>query len=134
MKDTAVGAILLAIALAFFCVVTGGIWYAYKNVQVWGAQMSGKATLAQAEFSRQVRVEEAKAKNNAAELEGQAELTRANFAAQANKALAEGLGGPEAYLRYLYIRMLEEKATSDQIIYIPTEGGMPMLEAGRAVE
>jgi regulator of protease activity HflC (stomatin/prohibitin superfamily) len=108
-----------------------GVWYTYKNVQVWGAEMSGRAVLAEAEFSRQARVEEARAKNAAAELEGQAELTRAEFSAKANKALAEGLGGPEAYLRYLYIRMLEESGQAGQIIYIPTEAGMPLLEAGR---
>ena len=111
----------------------GGVYYLWKTVQVWGAEQSGRAVLAEAEFSRQVRVEEAQARADAAALEGQAELTRAEFAARANRELAEGLGGPEAYLRYLYIRMLEE-TDNDQIIYIPTEAGMPVLEAGRAVD
>lgn len=78
-----------------------------------------------------MRVEEAQAKADAAALEGQAELTRADFAARANERLAEGLGGHEAYLRYLYIRMLEETDGAEQIIYIPTEAGMPLLEAGK---
>ena len=121
-------AVLLSIAGLF------GVWYAYKNVQVWGAEMSGRAVLAEAEFSRQARVEEARAKEAAAALEGQAELTRAEFSAQANAALAEGLGGPEAYLRYLYIRMLEESNQQGQIIYIPTEAGMPVLEAQRLAQ
>lgn len=121
-------AALLALAGLF------GIWYAYKNVQVWGAEMSGRAVLAEAEYSRQVRIEEARALEAAAQLEGQAELTRAEYSARANAALAEGLGGPEAYLRYLYIRMLEESDQTGQIIYIPTEAGMPVLEAGRALQ
>lgn len=112
-----------------------GTWYGYKTVQVWGAEMSGRAVLAEAEFSRQARVEEARAKAAAAKLEGQAELTRAEYAAQANAALAEGLGGSEAYLRYLYIRMLEEQsAEGSSLIYIPTEAGLPILEAGRAAK
>ena len=111
-----------------------GVWVAYKNVQVWGAQMNGRAVLAEAEFSRQVRVEEARAKEEAATLEGQAELTRAQFAAQANAELQEGLGGPENYLRWRYITMLEETGSAGQIIYIPTEAGMPILEAGRATD
>jgi regulator of protease activity HflC (stomatin/prohibitin superfamily) len=111
-----------------------GVWGAYKNVQVWGAQMNGRAVLAEAEFSRQVRVEEARAKEEAATLEGQAELTRAQFAAQANAELQEGLGGPENYLRWRYITMLEETGSAGQIIYIPTEAGMPILEAGRATD
>lgn len=121
-------AILLSIAGMF------GIWYVYKNVQVWGAEMSGRAVLAEAEFSRQARVEEARAKEAAAALEGRAELTRAEFSARANAALSEGLGGPEAYLRYLYIRMLEESNQQGQIIYIPTEAGMPVLEAQRLAQ
>lgn len=116
-----------AIAIVIGCV------YIYKKGQVWMASQSGQAVLAEAEFSRQARVEEARAKEAAAELEGQAELTRAEFAARANAALAEGLGGPEAYLRYLYIRMLEEQGQAGQVIYIPTEAGVPILEAGRAV-
>jgi len=108
-----------------------GVWYGYKTVQVWGAEMSGLPFLAEAEFSRQVRVREAQAKADAAELEGQAELTRAEYAAKSNLALAEGLGGPEAYLRYLYIRMLEEQGSAGQVIYIPTEAGIPILEANR---
>ena len=126
----------VGIVLAALLTLAGvfGVWYAYKNVQVWGAEMSGRAVLAEAEFSRQARVEEARARAAAAELEGQAELTRAQFSAQANAALAEGLGGPEAYLRYLYIRMLEETNPSGQIIYIPTEAGMPILEAQRLTQ
>lgn len=108
-----------------------GIVYVYKTGQVWMASQSGRAVLAEAEYSRQARVEEARAKEAAAELEGQAELTRAEYAARANEALAEGLGGPEAYLRYLYIRMLEEQGNEGAVIYIPTEAGMPILEANR---
>lgn len=122
---------LLVILIALFFGGLFGCWYGYKSVQIWGAEMSGRAILAEAGFSRQVRVQEAQAKADAAILEGQAELTRAQFSADANLALAEGLGGYEGYLRYLYIRMLEEQGTTGQVIYIPTEAGMPILEAGR---
>lgn len=121
------GLLAIALGLALFF----GAFLVWKNIQVWSASMSGRAILAEAEFSRQARVEEARAKEAAAELEGKAELTRARYAAEANKALAEGLGGSEAYLRYLYIRMLEEKGNSGAVIYIPTEAGMPILEAGK---
>lgn len=130
----AIGALIWLVVITLFFAFVGGAWYLYKNVQVWGAEMSGRAVLAEAEYSRQVRIEEARAKQAAAELEGQAELTRAEFAAQANAALAEGLGGPEAYLRYIYIRMLEEQGSAGTVIYIPTEAGVPILEAGRMVQ
>lgn len=122
---------LLAAVIVFIFVVFIG-WYGWKSVQVWSASMNGQAVLAEAEFSKQVRIQEAQAKLEAAEREGQAELKRAEFAARANKEMVEGLGGPEGYLRYLYIRMLEEQGNEGkQIIYIPTEAGMPVLEAGK---
>ena len=47
--------------------------------------------------------------------------------------MSESLGGPDNYLRWAYIHMLEETAGKPgrEIIYIPTEAGMPILEAGR---
>lgn len=134
MKEFGLTLAALGLGIAILAGSVGGVWYAYKTVQVWGAEMSGRAILAEAEFSKQARVQEAQAKADAAELEGKAELTRAEYAAQANEALAEGLGGSEAYLRYLYIRMLEEQGNAGQVIYIPTEAGVPILEAGRATE
>jgi regulator of protease activity HflC (stomatin/prohibitin superfamily) len=127
MLMTGIGLLMVVVCIAGLM----GIWYLYKNVQVWGAEMSGRAVLAEAEYSRQVRVLESKAKNEAAELEGQAELTRAEYSAKANLELAEGLGGSDNYLRYMFIRMLEETDMAGQVIYIPTEGNMPIMEAGK---
>ena len=46
--------------------------------------------------------------------------------------MAKSLGGPQGYLRWKYIEMLEETGqNSNTIVYIPTEGAMPILEAGR---
>lgn len=131
MKDFGIALIAIAFGIAAIMAVPIGGFFLYKKVQVWSASQSGQAVLAEATYSRQARIEEARSKEAAAALEGQAELTRAEFAAKANKALAEGLGGPEAYLRYLYIRMLEESGNANQIIYLPTEAGMPILEAPR---
>ena len=72
---------------------------------------------------------EAEAKLESAKLLAQAEVERAKGVAEANRIVADGLGGPEGYLRYLYIENLS--ASQGQIIYVPTEGGLPILEAGR---
>lgn len=127
MKDMFIG-ISAFLAIILVCL---GMFVGWKYVSVWSASQSGKAVLAESEFSRQARVMEAQAKKDAAQLEGEAELIKAQFASDANKALSEGLGGPEGYLRYLYIRMLEEQGNAGQVIYIPTEAGMPILEANR---
>lgn len=59
----------------------------------------------------------------------EAEVIRAIGAARANKVLQDSLGGPEGYLRYLQIQAIDQKNAS--LIYIPTENGLPVLEAGR---
>jgi regulator of protease activity HflC (stomatin/prohibitin superfamily) len=132
--DGAIVGFTWAVVIAIFITLFGGTYVGWKNIQVWSASKSGQAVLAEAEYSRKVRIEEARAKQEAAELEGQAELTRAEYAARANEELSAGLGGSENYLRYMFIRMLEETGEAGNIIYIPTEGGMPILEAGRATQ
>lgn len=131
MKEAGVGIAIIAAGLACLFGVIGGTFYVWKSVQVWSASMNGQAILAEAQYSKQARIEEARAKAEAAKLEGEAELTRAEYSSMANAELASGLGGPEGYLRYLYIRMLEESGNTGQVIYIPTEAGMPILEAGK---
>ncbi|HYD28610.1 hypothetical protein [Brevundimonas sp.] len=100
---------------------------------VYARQMQGKAAYEQAVQDRRIRVLEARAALDSAQLTAQAEVARARGANEANRIMAESLGGPENYLRWAYIHMLEESADKPgrEIIYIPTEAGMPILEAGR---
>jgi len=97
--------------------------------KVWQRTLTGKAELRQAEWNRQITIEAAKAKSIAAISLAEAEVARARGVAEANEIIAEGLGGPEGYLRYLWIQTLEG-GTKD-IIYIPTEANIPILEATR---
>lgn len=96
---------------------------------VWQQGMSGKAELKRAEQNRQIAIEEAKALKESARLKAEAEEIRAQGVKAANEIIAKGLGGPEGYLRYLYIDALQK--TSCETIYIPTEAGLPILEASR---
>lgn len=98
---------------------------------VWRADLAGQAALAQAENERKVLIEEAKARLESSRFYAQAEVERAKGVAEANKIVAEGLGGPEGYLRYLWIQKLGEN--KQDVIYIPTEAGVPILEAGRGL-
>ncbi|MEL6360376.1 MAG: membrane protease subunit [Pseudomonadota bacterium] len=99
---------------------------------VWRAELAGRAALAEAENERKVLVEDAKARLESAKFFAEAEVERAKGVAEANRIIADGLGGPEGYLRYLWIQKLGENG--QDVIYIPTEAGIPLLEAGRAVE
>ena len=109
--------------------IVGLIW-GYQTFRVYSASQSGKAQLAEAEYNRQIIVRQAQAKLDAAKLDAEAEVERAKGVSQANAIIANGLGGPEGYLRYLYIHMLEG-SDGKQVIYIPTEAGLPILEASK---
>ena len=103
--------------------------FGLPRYNVWQAEMSGKARLAEADQSRQIMITEARAKKEAAIYEAEAEIERAKGMAKANQIVGDSLDGHANYLMYLYIQNMQK--TSNQIIYIPTEGGMPILEAQR---
>lgn len=119
----------LAGAVAFFAMI-GVFMYGYPHYKVYQQTLRGEAELARATQNRQIRVQEAAAKKEAAVLEAQAEVERAKGVAEANKIIGDSLKGNEAYLRYLWIQGLQEGATP-QVVYVPTEAGLPILEAGR---
>lgn len=118
--------ISLYIILSVFVVM--GIAVVWSYVRVYTQELAGKAQLREAEWSRQVAVEEARARQESAKLDAQAEIERARGIAEANEIIADGLKGNEEYLRYLWI---DRVAGSDSVIYVPTEAGLPILEAGK---
>lgn len=106
---------------------------ALPTYNVYRKQMDGKAAYEQAVQDRRIRVLEAQAALDSARLTAQAEIERARGTNEANRIMSESLGGPDNYLRWAYIHMLQETAGRGdrQVIYIPTEAGMPILEAGQ---
>ena len=99
---------------------------------VWHQHMVGKAELARAEYAKQVAVQEALAKKNSAVYAAEADTIRALGAARANVILGESLKNNDAYLRYLWIQGLERQGSAPSVIYVPTEAGLPILEATRS--
>jgi regulator of protease activity HflC (stomatin/prohibitin superfamily) len=121
----------IALVVGVLAVVVGMFW-AWPSYNVYRATMHGRAELAQAEQNRHIRVYEAQAKMDSARLNAQAEVIAAQGVAQANKIIADSLGGPEGYLRWRYIEMLNEShGQGRDVIYVPTEAGLPILEAGK---
>lgn len=127
MKDAAIGITALAVAIALAIGVLFGIGWGYQEFKVYAKRQSGKAQLAEAEYSKQVQLEEAKSNLESQKLNSQAEVERAKGAAQAI-AIEDGKL-TERYIQYLYVQNLEKLDT--QLIYVPTEGGLPLLEANR---
>jgi len=112
--------------LAMFVLCIGGCMYGMPIYDVYEQGLRGEAELAKANYSKQVAVQEAHAKMESAKLLADAEVIRAEGVAKANKIIGDSLNNNEAYLRYLYINNLEH--TQNQIIYVPTEANLPILE------
>lgn len=108
--------------------LVSGCW-AYPNYKVWEREKAGQAELAQASANRQIKVQEAKAAEEAAKSLAEAEIIRAGGVAKANQIIGDSLRGNEVYLHYLWIHGLQEG--KNDVIYVPTEAGLPILEAGR---
>lgn len=115
-------------------VVLAIVMIGLPTYNVYSKQMQGKAAYEQAVQDRRIRVLEAQALLDSAQLTAQAEVARARGTNEANRIMAESLGGPDNYLRWSYIHMLEETAGKPgrEVIYIPTEAAMPILEASRS--
>lgn len=126
---------VIVIVLIGAVVIVGGSMLASlafgPTYAVYKQRLQGQADLAQAEAESRVRVLNAHANLDAAKLDAQADVERAKGIALSIKEVESSLGGPEGYLRWKYIHMLEISEVDSQIIYVPTEAGLPILEAGR---
>lgn len=100
------------------------------HVRVWQNSKTGEGELARAEFNRQIETCEANAKKESSKALADAEVIRAEGVAKANKIIGDSLANNEGYLRYLYITNLAE-SSNKTIVYIPTEGSLPILESTR---
>ena len=124
MRDLAAG--ITVILFAILAII--GIMFCYQQFKVYSKEQTGKATLAEATFSKQVQLEQAKANLEAQKLNSQAEVERAKGAAQAIEIESGKL--TENYIRYLWVQQ-QDNLNDKTVIYIPTEAGLPITESGR---
>lgn len=126
--DKMITATMTAIVISILCLFL----FAYPKYNVYTSRLRGEAQLAEAESNRKIAIAEAEAKKQSAQALAEAEIIRAKGVAEANKIIGDSLKQNEGYLRYLYIQSLSEAETQgNKVIYIPTEAGLPILEAGR---
>ena len=119
----------VGITLAIIVITIAGSMVVIPPYRVWSEGMKGKAEFMRAEQNRKIKIEEAKANLDAEKLNAQAEVERAKGASEAIK-IENGSLTP-TYIQYLWVRQ-QNANTNNRIIYIPTEAGLPVLEAGRA--
>jgi hypothetical protein len=142
------------VAFLFFAsimLIVMALWL-WPKYNVYKQELNGRAALKEAEWSKQILIEEAKAREQAAlmqakarvtlaeaegraqvaraKAEGLADIERAKAAAEANRIIGQSLKNNDEYLRYIWIKGLQEG--KGERIYIPTEAGLPILEAGAA--
>lgn len=118
----------IAITISLIVVIAAALMVIIPVYAVWSSQKQGQAEYMRAEQNRRIKVEEAKANLEAEKLNAQAEVERAKGAAEAIK-IENGSITP-TYIQYLWVRQ-QNANTNNRIIYIPTEAGLPILEAGR---
>ena len=126
--QTAVGISVIGLIVL---VIIAAIMFGYPRYKVWQQEMAGKAEVAKAEQNRKIKIEEARANLEAEKLNAQAEIERAKGAAKAIE-IENGSLTP-TYIQYLWVRQ-QTNLNDKTVIYIPTEGNLPILEAGRNVK
>lgn len=119
----------LVIIFAFIAILVVVLMVGLPVYNVWQQEMAGKAEMAKAEQNRKILIEEAKARLEAEKLNAQAEVERARGMAEAMKLENGTLN--TTYNQYLFIRTLEklaDKGDLPQIIYMPSEGLVPVMD------
>lgn len=130
IRDKALKKMFFLIAGTLVLLILIGVAYGeaiYPMVKVYQERKRGEAELARADSNRKIKIREAEAEEQSAKSLANAEIIRAKGVAEANKIIGDSLKGNEAYLRYLWVQGLQTNQM--QTVYIPTEAGMPILEA-----
>lgn len=120
------------VLLIIGALLLGLIMWGWPKYNVWRQEMAGKAEMAKAEQNRRILVEEAKARLEAEKLNAEAEVARARGMAEAMKIENGQLNS--IYTQYLFVRTLEklaDKGNLPQIIYMPSEGLLPVMDLNK---
>ena len=96
-----------------------------SKIAIETAKNEGKAAMAEAEENRKIAIEEGKANLEVQKLNSEAEVIRAEGMAKAIEIENGKL--TSLYIHYLWVRNIDKM--DGEKIYIPTEAGLPILEA-----
>ena len=126
-ENNAAGFIGLGVIILLIIAILAAVFAGYPMYKVWKMDKDGQAQLAEAEWTKKIKVEEAKANLESSKLDAEAMIIKANGTAEANRIVSESLD--PLYIDYLIAERLVDSNT--QVVYIPTEGSLPIIEAGR---
>lgn len=117
--------IVTILIITFILLIIGLLMWIIPQYGVWSKELKGKGLLRESEYSKQVLIEEAKANLEAEKLNAESEIERAKGMAQAMEIENGKL--TDTYIKYLWVRSMSGNEANT--IYIPTEAGLPILEA-----
>jgi len=117
------GLIIAAVVLVVL-LISLMLW-GIPKYKVYSRELNGKAQLREAEWNRQIAIQEAQALKESAKLKAEAEIIRAEGIARANEIIAGSI--TEEYIKYKFVEGLNDGNT--EVIYVPTEANLPILEA-----
>ncbi len=115
--------LLLAMIAAFVVIIFLFFLFAWPQYKVWQQGMAGQAQLSKAQQSKQIAIETAKA-----------ELESAKLRAEAIKVMGKAAQEYPEYRQQEFIGAFGEalrEGNINQIVYVPTEANIPLLEAGK---
>ena len=118
-----IGPFAILIALICFIILMILILFGWPHYKVWKQGMDGQAALAEAEQSKMIQVQVAKA-----------ELESAKLRAQAIQLVGQAAKDYPEYRKQEFIGAFGEALRDgriQQIIYVPTEANIPIVEAGK---
>lgn len=116
---------IIKLSIIAASIIIAALMVGLPQYNVYSARKDGEAILAHAQSSREVAVAEAKAKMESASLLAQADTIRACGVAASNRIIGLSLRNNKEYLQWLWIDHLEKA----NVIYVPTEANLPILEA-----
>lgn len=125
---------LVAIVIAIVLGVIALLFFGWPTWSVWQQGMAGRGELARAEQNRQIAEYDAAALRITAEGEADRDRIRARGEADANALIGQSLEGEHGLRRLRYLQIEAMRNHEGSTIYVPTEAGMPIMEAGRRPE
>ncbi len=115
--------ILIGLIAVFVIAIILIFLFAWPQYKVWQQGMVGQAQLSKAQQSKQIAIETAKA-----------ELESAKLRAEAIKVMGKAAQEFPEYRQQEFIGAFGEalrEGNISQIVYVPTEANIPVLEAGK---
>lgn len=119
---------------AFVLVLIIWLVWLYPMWNVWASHQSGLADLQQAKNEQQIQIAQAQSRLDAAQLNKKAAIIEAEAVAAQVEAIGKKLQKHDLYLKWQWIKMMEDRSSNgddNSVIYVPTEAGLPILEAGK---